>query len=88
MIGIFWVVNFKTRNYFVIFYVYLRLSTGDQEGLFKLVMLNFIFKWSNLRLLTVHTDSRISDKTDKSNLTFQIKLNMLVNRSREELIYV
>jgi hypothetical protein len=31
MIGIFWVVNFKTRNYFVIFYtdytyVYLRLS--------------------------------------------------------------
>jgi hypothetical protein len=26
--------------------------------------------------------------TDKSNLTFQIKLNVLVNRSREELIYV
>jgi hypothetical protein len=28
---------------------------GDQEGLFKLVMLNFIFKcynWSNFRLLT------------------------------------
>jgi hypothetical protein len=32
MIGIFWVVNFKTRNYFVIFYytdVYLRLSMYD-----------------------------------------------------------
>jgi hypothetical protein len=32
MIGIFWVVNFKTRNYFVIFYytdVYLRLSMSD-----------------------------------------------------------
>jgi hypothetical protein len=61
---------------------------GDQEGLFKLVMLNFIFKWynwSNFRLLTLYTDSRISDK---SNLTFQIKLNMLVNRSRQELIYI
>jgi hypothetical protein len=32
MIGIFWVVNFKTRNYFAIFYytdVYLRLSMYD-----------------------------------------------------------
>jgi hypothetical protein len=32
IIGIFWVVNFKTRNYFVIFYytdVYLRLSMYD-----------------------------------------------------------
>jgi hypothetical protein len=32
MIGIFWVVNFKTRNYFVIFYytdVHFRLSMYD-----------------------------------------------------------
>jgi hypothetical protein len=31
------------------------LKLGDQEGLFELVMLNFIFKWSNcsnFRLLT------------------------------------
>jgi hypothetical protein len=37
MIGIFWVVNFKTRNYFVIFYytdVYLRLSMYDCSILF------------------------------------------------------
>jgi hypothetical protein len=79
---------FQFHFYFII-RGYLKL--GDQEGLFNLVMLNFIFKWynwSNFRLLMasrLHTDSRISDK---SNLTFQIKLNMLVNRSREELIYV
>jgi hypothetical protein len=37
MIGIFWVVNFKTRNYFAIFYytdVYLRLSMYDCSILF------------------------------------------------------
>jgi hypothetical protein len=34
---------------------YLVIIRGDQEGLFKLVMLNFIFKWyswSNFRLFT------------------------------------
>jgi hypothetical protein len=28
MIGIFWVVNFKTKNYFVIFYYTERLPSG------------------------------------------------------------
>jgi hypothetical protein len=36
---------------------------GDQEGLFKLVMLNFIFKWyhwSNFRLLTASHPPRFT----------------------------
>jgi hypothetical protein len=37
-------------------------NMGDQEGLFKLVMLNFIFKWynwSNFRLLTASPQERV-----------------------------
>jgi hypothetical protein len=43
------VLNFKNKSKL------LCKIWGDQEGLFKLVMLNFIFKWynwSNFRLLT------------------------------------
>jgi hypothetical protein len=45
--------------------IYLTIQ-GDQEGLFQLVILNFIFKcrysWSNFRLLTASHASRIIDK--------------------------
>jgi hypothetical protein len=51
-------------------------AQGDQEGLFELVILNFIFKWYNWTNCRFDTDSL---SIDKYHLTFQIELNMLVN---------